>query len=111
MQQPMNLDELIKVMRAERNQRKMSQSDIAAAVGATTQYVSQVESRQRDTTYDKLERWAAALGWHLTMAVVPKRHTAFVDLFVRAVPFMEERQVRIMEAELRITIEEGGKRR
>lgn len=50
-----------------RSEAGLTQADLAAALDVTRPTITRIESGERDTTVERLERWAEACGWTVTL--------------------------------------------
>jgi ribosome-binding protein aMBF1 (putative translation factor) len=68
--------ELLHTLAREREQRKLSQTAVAAAMHTSQSAVARLESSATDTKLSTVERFAGALGYRLEYRLVPEKGVA-----------------------------------
>jgi ribosome-binding protein aMBF1 (putative translation factor) len=64
--------ELLRTLAREREERKLSQTAVAAAMHTSQSAVARLESSATDTKLSTVERFAGALGYRLEYRLVPE---------------------------------------
>lgn len=67
----MTVDEIIVALRAERERRRWTQTDLAELLGTQQPVISRYENRHVDPCLNTLTRWADVLGRPLTIGGGP----------------------------------------
>jgi predicted XRE-type DNA-binding protein len=76
MEQARRKRELLMALKAARRQSKVSQKDVASAMGTTQSAVSELESISADAKISTVERYARAVGYSVQFHLLPADQAA-----------------------------------
>jgi predicted XRE-type DNA-binding protein len=76
MEQARRKRELLMALKAARRQSKVSQKDVASAMGTTQSAVSELESISADAKISTVERYAQAVGYSVQFHLLPADQAA-----------------------------------